>query len=309
VTAQLERRYGRLLGVYPPAFRDRYGPEMLAALLHTADVGRKWPSARETAAILGGGIRQRALQQVGDPSARGALRSGLLLGAFLGLGVQMAMCLQRWNHDWTAQVAPITDEPQSQLMVWVWATALIAAVTQTQSARRVAVAATSVLAVGTWLYTVWPKSTLYYPSNWAVEIIPLATGLLLPAALLSWQRDDIGEHRRSSLLVALAGPAMVGLAIGITPESLTDAIALPAYFLLVGVAVLLAVADPRLAVATAVAILPLALVQVGHAVFPRQDIDVGAAGLAGFIAFVSPFALVGAFSWLGLRLWSKATTT
>lgn len=55
MSPDLERRYARLLRLYPKAYREERGPEMLATL---AEADR--PAGRETAALVLGALRARA---------------------------------------------------------------------------------------------------------------------------------------------------------------------------------------------------------------------------------------------------------
>ena len=55
----LERRYRRLLRAYPKQYRTERADEMVGTLLETAAPAQRWPSARETAALICGGIRAR----------------------------------------------------------------------------------------------------------------------------------------------------------------------------------------------------------------------------------------------------------
>jgi hypothetical protein len=55
MSAEAERRYSRLLRLYPEAYRRERGAEILATLM---EAGR--PVGRETAALILGGLRARA---------------------------------------------------------------------------------------------------------------------------------------------------------------------------------------------------------------------------------------------------------
>jgi hypothetical protein len=60
MSADLERRYGRLLGAYPAGYRQEHQEEILATLLDSARPGQRHPSVREAAALVLGGLRTRA---------------------------------------------------------------------------------------------------------------------------------------------------------------------------------------------------------------------------------------------------------
>jgi hypothetical protein len=80
--SDLESRYRRLLLCYPPHYRERRGPEILATLLDGADPGRRRPAPREAAALVTGGLRARAGMTAPGSRAQlwaSALRVGTLL--------------------------------------------------------------------------------------------------------------------------------------------------------------------------------------------------------------------------------------
>ena len=81
MTQPLERRYRRLLLTYPSAYRRERESEMLGTLLEAAGPGQRWPTAREAAALLAGGLRTRVRLGERDPWAlwAGALRLTTLL--------------------------------------------------------------------------------------------------------------------------------------------------------------------------------------------------------------------------------------
>ncbi|GAA4202703.1 hypothetical protein GCM10022252_59270 [Streptosporangium oxazolinicum] len=64
----LERRYRWLLRAYPRAYRKGYEGELVAILLATAEPGRTVPSARESLALLLGGLRARVIGTTERPA-------------------------------------------------------------------------------------------------------------------------------------------------------------------------------------------------------------------------------------------------
>jgi hypothetical protein len=60
MSAVLHRRYARLLRAYPADVRRARGAEMLATLIEVAPEGRRRPELREAAALILGGLRERA---------------------------------------------------------------------------------------------------------------------------------------------------------------------------------------------------------------------------------------------------------
>ncbi|MET8354989.1 MULTISPECIES: hypothetical protein [unclassified Micromonospora] len=55
----LERRYLRLLRIYPADYRRARGAEIVGTYLDLAAPGRRWPSPADAADVLRGGLRQR----------------------------------------------------------------------------------------------------------------------------------------------------------------------------------------------------------------------------------------------------------
>jgi hypothetical protein len=309
--SELQRRYEKLLQVYPVAFRSRYEGEMLGTLLSASGPSQAWPSPREAAAILAGGLRERAVEQVGTRQVGPLARAGFRLGALLCIGFQMSICVQRWNHDWSERVWFMSDEPQSQLMALVWATGLLGVVVHGNRQRRAALAATVVLAALTLVYTVGWKIDPSRVSAWAVDVLPVAIGVLVPAGCLYVLRGGLGCHRRRSLLAALVAPVALGLVVAALPAGLTDAIVVPAYVVLVVVAAVLVVADPRLAIATAFALAPLALRHVGEAATDPQagSFAMGEVELADVLLTVGPLAAMLVLGAAGLRRWTTTAGT
>ncbi|MDP9848949.1 hypothetical protein [Streptosporangium lutulentum] len=83
----LERRYRRLLRGYPRDYRSGYGGELIATLLDTAEPGRTVPSARESFALVAGGLRTRVIHATERP----AWVDGVHLGVLALSVAQLAM--------------------------------------------------------------------------------------------------------------------------------------------------------------------------------------------------------------------------
>ncbi|SNY52729.1 hypothetical protein [Paractinoplanes atraurantiacus] len=60
MSAALERRYARLLRLYPSDYQRDRGPELLATLLESTSDGRTSPPLRETTALILGALRAHA---------------------------------------------------------------------------------------------------------------------------------------------------------------------------------------------------------------------------------------------------------
>jgi hypothetical protein len=79
----IERRYQHLLRAYPRWYRDLRGDEMLGTLM-SAGPARRWPSPRDTWALITGGLRVRAGQD-----QRLTTRANLRLAALLGVALSL----------------------------------------------------------------------------------------------------------------------------------------------------------------------------------------------------------------------------
>jgi hypothetical protein len=82
MSADLERRYARLLGAYPAGYRHEHQQEILATLLDSAHPGQRHPSVREAAALAVGGLRTRA-RLAARQSPWSLWAEGLRLGVLL----------------------------------------------------------------------------------------------------------------------------------------------------------------------------------------------------------------------------------
>lgn len=77
----LTRRYEALLQIYPAAFRDRHGADIIGTLMERSTPGQRVPSLRETAAIVREGLAARARQATESPVSCWA--DGLHLGVLV----------------------------------------------------------------------------------------------------------------------------------------------------------------------------------------------------------------------------------
>jgi len=95
----LESTYRRLLRTYPPTYRREHGEELLGTLLE-ASAGRRSPSLRETAGLIGGGFTARVRAVTHHPMSWWAdgLHLGILLIALANLAMDLAYAYpQPWN--------------------------------------------------------------------------------------------------------------------------------------------------------------------------------------------------------------------
>jgi hypothetical protein len=85
---RLERRARWLLRAYPPDYRADRGEEIVGTLLEATPAHRGWPSARDAASLVGGGIRARR-----DANQRPGLAASLWQAVALGLAMYLVTCL------------------------------------------------------------------------------------------------------------------------------------------------------------------------------------------------------------------------
>ncbi|RCG32478.1 hypothetical protein DQ384_02950 [Sphaerisporangium album] len=82
-----ERWYRWLLWAYPREYRAAHGEELIATLLEAGEGGRAVPQAREALALVAGGARARALGAGHGPAWADGVHLGVTVLAVLNLGV------------------------------------------------------------------------------------------------------------------------------------------------------------------------------------------------------------------------------
>ena len=178
----LERRSRSLLRAYPRWYRRQRGDEMLATLLEASQPGQRWPSARDTRALLIGGLRVRATQDQRLTTAAN-LRLAAQLGAALALLTLVTGSLTAifliWVHAYTLS----TGVAQSLVCGLLGLAVVVAAWFGSRSVVAVLAAATAAAAA-------WG----YWGSDKALAILP--AGLLIMLAVLVY----LGERLPRSWL-------------------------------------------------------------------------------------------------------------
>ncbi|MGY4910343.1 hypothetical protein [Micromonospora aurantiaca (nom. illeg.)] len=88
----LEKRYRTLLRAYPAGYRRERADELIDTLIGDEPTARRWPSAREAASLVRGGLRVYGGSTAGRPTAV-LFWQGLHLGALavLALGVLIGL--------------------------------------------------------------------------------------------------------------------------------------------------------------------------------------------------------------------------
>jgi len=166
----IERRCRALLRAYPRWYRRVRGEEMLATLLESSQPGRSWPSARDSRALVMGGLRVRAAQDQRLTTAAN-LRLAAQLGAVLTLLTLVAGSLTPifliWVHAYTLS----TGVAQSSVCGLLGLAVVVAAWFGSRSVVAVLAAATAAAAA-------WG----YWGSDKALAILP--AGLLIMLAVL-----------------------------------------------------------------------------------------------------------------------------
>ena len=178
----LEQRCRSLLRAYPRWYRRQRGEEMVATLLEASQLGQRWPSARDTRALIVGGLRVRATQDQRLTTAAN-LRLAAQLGAALALLTLVTGSLTAifliWVHAYTLS----TGVAQSLVCGLLGLAVVVAAWFGSRSVVAVLAAATAAAAA-------WG----YWGSDKALAILP--AGLLIMLAVLVY----LGERLPRSWL-------------------------------------------------------------------------------------------------------------
>jgi hypothetical protein len=258
----LRRRYQRLLAVYPSEWRAANETVVLDTLLEAAGPGRRWPSLRETPALLvgavGAWIRRRP-----DPGDRARhWLEGLHLGAILlaqGMVAVAGGLLVSWLGHGLRDVSgegPVYDGSSAAFdSVWLVMAAL-SLVSLLRGRVRVALVATVVWVPGfvlaQWAFPGASETTgVRDPAMVALGAVVLALPLLAILAVLVWRG---GAQPRSWAWLLL--PAALMISYGWVPLVWL----LAAIMMMVGLVAALALAvvtgEVRPAVALAVPCVP-----------------------------------------------------
>jgi hypothetical protein len=233
----LERRCRTLLHAYPRWYRRLRGDEMLATLLEASQPGQRWPSARDTRALILGGLRVRAaLDQRLTTAAN--LRLAAQLGAVLTLLTLAASNLTTifliWTHTYTVSTGAGQEAASGLLGLAVVVAAWLA------SRSVVAVLAAAAVAAAAW--DCWGTDK-------AAAILP--AGLLIMLAVLA----RLGERLPRSWLWLAGAWFGWNVLLALTPleplHFLLDPLAL-ASLIILGLVMLWAVVDARPAMAMAI---------------------------------------------------------
>ena len=239
----MRRRLLRLaLLAYPRAYRRERGAEILTTLDELAPEGR---TLRETCALAAGGLRVRA-RASGGPTATGVVGDGLRIGAALTIGgYALMLALYQWQERHHAQ-------PQRLAVAALWAVVALLVF----AGRRTAPAATlgaAAITLALQIHDGAAGSVLVFDCAFTV-------GLAVPAAVALSLADRSSRSRFVTPLWLLAVlpqllvlTGMVDAPHGVYQSSALVAISLP----LAALALMVAPADPRPAVAGVVLFVPV----------------------------------------------------
>jgi hypothetical protein len=177
----LERRCRWLLRGYPASYRADRGDEILGTLLEASAPDRSWPAARDTRALILGGLRVRAWQHQRQTTAS-ALRQAVLLAAVLDLAHWSSQGLGSSRAEWGYT---------SPSMSFAWLTLMLGLLTLAAMAgawfgRRVVVVGLALAAAGLWVYQP-PGSRLYEAAEPVLALAVVAVLVVLRERLpRSW---------------------------------------------------------------------------------------------------------------------------
>ncbi|MDG4821093.1 hypothetical protein O7635_04395 [Asanoa sp. WMMD1127] len=206
--ADLERRYRRLLRLFPRRHRADYEAEMLAALLAAADEGQRFPRRGEVADLARAALAAHTVGRLGGsawPAAAGVVGTigaiGMSAGALRGAGI--------WHGLFDASL-PIpfwlVVLVFGQLGLW-----LLAAVAAVAGWRGLAVVAAGLGLVGETAFGVW---------IFGVERVPIAVvaAVVTTGSLAVWL-VGAGSRLRGRPLAAAVAAGAIGILTGWLPRA------------------------------------------------------------------------------------------
>jgi hypothetical protein len=260
----LRRRYQRLLAVYPSDWRVANETVVLDTLLEAAGPARRWPSPRETLALLVGGARAWIGQRpdTGDRGRRwlDGLHVGAILLALWSLAAalgQLASWVGHGFRDASGNV-PAYDGSAATADSLVAVLAAVTFVALLRGRVRIALAAVVVwlLAGVLWTLVSYPDGTAVDrlaigPAMMAVQAAVGALPLLAVLAVLNWR----GASRSRSWAWLLA-PVTLALAFAWAPMVLSVVVIASLLGLVAALVLAVVTGEGRPAVALAVVSLP-----------------------------------------------------
>jgi hypothetical protein len=211
MSERLERRYGRLLALFPAAYRREYEDEMIGVLLAAATPQQRFPGLRETANLVGCAVWMRLSGRGrGSADARwapAAAAYGLLASLLL---LTLHVRAVGGAVVWTSRIDGLLGWPP--LRVWLppacWVVAVAATFTRFRfaavTAAGVAVVFQAVLAFGD--YPTWPSGLV---DGWPTLVCAISAALALTAGGSARGPAVLGAGRTLLMSLCFAGLAVL----------------------------------------------------------------------------------------------------
>lgn len=292
---RLERRYARLLRLYPAGYRRERGAEILGTLLDAADAGRGHPPRREVAALLVGALRVRLGTAAAFSTGRG-YRATLRVAA---LALVCHAVAQGGAH---AGLVVFRELLIDGRLMFVWdvgyllafLTGIAALLLLGRGCYRLG-AALVVVTFGLGQWAQGPLNLRFHPAFHDFWQLPLALALILP---LTWRRPA-GPNRSWPWLLGIP------IALLVLPTEFNEILPVQPYALwaLTIVALALSMVDPRAGIAVAALLLAPILSLLGHYYLPGEVGDpLIVRTLLIYATLAVPLAVVGAVRIRQMRL-------
>lgn len=287
MSGELERRYARLLCLYPSDYRRARGTELLETLLESAEEGRTRPAVREVGALVLGALRAHAGRdgrQSMQHSWLGAFRAAALMLLVYDLASRVVVIGYGFAHGFPYGGPSIWSPTELVSNLVALALGAYALIAGAGGRYRSAVAAASMAFVVT-LTVTWSVQVAFFGVFWG---FPFAVALLVP--LLRYRPPPVaGLVKYAPLLSLLLALVDQGLFQQVFPG--VAGILQRGFVLALCVGGLLWLAvDERLAMALGLLLLNILLVPVASMMFEGGTRSFAGAGLmmavVGFIPTV-----------------------
>lgn len=204
--AKLERRYERLLALFPAAHRQEYEDEMIGVLMARAKPQQRFPGLRETANLvrcaawmrLGGRGAGAADGRWAPATAVFALVASFMMFTFYA-GVVGSGLASPWRFDRGAAYVPLS--------MWLplvgWAVAVVLAFTRFRLVAAAAAWAAALCGIAPVLrdYPMWPTALV---EHWWMFVLGIGAALALTTRNRTGPRQGLGTRRTIAVLVAFA---------------------------------------------------------------------------------------------------------
>jgi hypothetical protein len=294
MSADLYRRYARLLRAYPAEIRRTRGAEMLSTLVEVAPEGRHRPELREAAALIVGGLRERA--GANHRRTRGAVWLSALRMAVLMLLAYATVDAIGWTLAYVVQVVYGSSLGLNDVLGLAAALPYgVAIVSVARNRYRTGVLAAAV-GFGLAQVITHHEFAIQLVSYGALWPVPLAMLLAVPLLL----------HRPVETPVPLRWLLAVPAAAIVLPSTLSWELGLQpwAWIAMVGAGVVWAAVDVRVPIAVGLMLVPLLFVETAILV-GTVAYRPGAAALS-VVAFLVPIATLLGLGAHGARRVARA---